>query len=158
MDTALMIIGGILVIIGILGSILPILPGPPISYVALILLQLTSKHPFSTAFLVIFGVITALVVVIDYLIPVWGTKRFGGSKAGMLGGTIGVVAGLFIFPPFGIIIGPFIGAIIGELIAGREIKAATRAGFGSLVGFLTGTVMKIALTAVMAFYFFKNIF
>ncbi|MGE0020825.1 MAG: DUF456 domain-containing protein [Draconibacterium sp.] len=157
MDYVLIILGVIFTLTGILGCVLPMLPGPPINYVALLLLHFTSSHQFSTRFLVIWAVVATVVVLLDYLIPVWGTKKFGGSKQGVWGSVIGLVAGLFIFPPFGIIIGPFVGAVIGELIAGKETGAAFKSGFGSFIGFLAGTLIKLIASGLMTWYFFKEL-
>ena len=157
MDYVLIIFGVILTLTGILGCVLPMLPGPPINYLAILLLHFTSNHQFSIRFLVIWAVIAAVVVLLDYLIPVWGTKKFGGSKQGVWGSVIGLVAGLFIFPPFGIIIGPFAGAVIGEFIAGKETGAAFKSGFGSFIGFLAGTLIKLIASGLMTWYFFKEL-
>ncbi|HCE57172.1 MAG TPA: DUF456 domain-containing protein [Prolixibacteraceae bacterium] len=157
MDYVLIIFGVILTLTGILGCVLPMLPGPPINYLAILLLHFTSNHQFSIRFLVIWAVIAAVVVLLDYLIPVWGTKKFGGSKQGVWGSVIGLVAGLFIFPPFGIIIGPFAGAVIGEFIAGKESGEAFKSGFGSFVGFLAGTFIKLIASGLMTWYFFKEL-
>lgn len=145
-------IGAIAIILGILGCILPILPGPPVGFVGLLLLQLTNEPPFSERQLVMWGLVAALVTVLDYVVPVWGTRKFGGSKKGVWGSVIGLIVGLT-FPPFGIIIGPFIGAVIGELIDGKEFNAALRAGFGSFIGFLAGTMMKLAVSLFFAYHF-----
>jgi uncharacterized protein YqgC (DUF456 family) len=168
MDTVLIVIGIILIIIGIIGSILPALPGAPLVYAALIILQFTDKHPFSILFLSVWGVITALTSLLDYFIPIWGTKKFGGSRKGVIGSTAGLVAGIIILPalgivlgPFGligIILGPFIGAVIGELIEGRDINAALYSGLGSFLGFAAGTIMKLSVCFIMAFYYFKSLF
>jgi hypothetical protein len=120
-------------------------------------LHFTSIHQFTTKFLVIWAIIAAVVVLLDYMIPVWGTKKFGGSKQGVWGSVIGLVAGLFIFPPFGIIIFPFAGAVVGELIAGKDTGSALKAGFGSFVGFLTGTILKLIVSGMMTWYFFSKI-
>ena len=125
MDILLIIMGSILIISGLLGCFLPILPGPPLSYFALILLQFTSKKPFTTNELAVLAMATIIVTALDYFVPIWGTKKFGGSKYGVWGSTIGLIAGMFLFPPFGIIIGPFIGALIGELVAGPDINKNT---------------------------------
>ena len=154
MDVLLAILGTICIITGVLGSLLPILPGPPISYVGILLLHFSSYAQYRTRFLILFAALTVVVAILDYVIPVWGTKQFGGSKYGTWGATIGVIAGLF-FGPVGLILGPFLGAVIGEIIAGRKPNEAFRAGIGSFVGFITGTLMKIVLSLILAFYFFK---
>ncbi|HYQ58581.1 MAG TPA: DUF456 domain-containing protein, partial [Draconibacterium sp.] len=120
MDILLIVLGSIFIISGILGCILPVIPGPPLSYVGLLLLHFTERYQFSSRFLIIWAIITVVVYALDYLIPAWGTKKFGGSKRGIWGSIIGLLIGLFFFPPFGIIIGPFLGAVIGELGAGKE--------------------------------------
>ena len=103
LDIILMIIGGILIITGIIGCILPVLPGPVLSYSGLLALQLTSPHPFSLQFMVIYALLTILVGVLDYVIPIYGTKKLKGSKYGIWGCIAGLVLGLFFFFPFGII-------------------------------------------------------
>lgn len=153
MEIAIITLASVLMIVGIIGSVAPVLPGPPLNYIGLLLLQLLETAPFSTRFLIIFAVLTILVTALDYLIPIYGTKRFGASKYGIWGSTIGLILGIFIFPPFGIIIGPFAGAFIGEMVSGKEVNAALKSGFGSFLGFLTGTFMKFALSVVMTFYF-----
>ncbi|HOW30768.1 MAG TPA: DUF456 domain-containing protein [Bacteroidales bacterium] len=156
MDTFLIVLAVILLIVGIAGCILPFLPGPPLAYGSLLLLQFTSKKPFSEEFLVIWAVVTLAVVLADYYIPIWGTKKFGGTKAGVWGATIGLVIGIFFFPPFGIIIGPFIGALVGELIKNsNDTNKAFRSAFGSFIGFIAGTVMKLGVSIVMGFYFIR---
>ncbi len=145
-----------LILVGIIGCILPVLPGPPISYAGLLLIHLSEKWQFSSRLLIILALLTIVVTVLDYVIPVWGTKRFGGSKAGIRGSTAGLILGLF-FAPFGLIIGPFIGAVIGELIVRNDMSTAIRSGIGSFVGFLMGTGMKLATSGVIAFYFFREI-
>ena len=156
MDIFLAVLGTICIVVGVLGSLLPILPGPPISYAGILLLHFSRFAQYGTRFLILFGALTAIVAVLDYVVPIWGTKKFGGSKYGTWGATIGVLIGLF-FGPFGIIIGPFLGAVLGEIIYGKKTNEAFRAGFGSFIGFVTGTLMKLMLSIVLAFYFFKEL-
>ncbi|HPF51271.1 MAG TPA: DUF456 domain-containing protein [Draconibacterium sp.] len=157
MDYVLIVLGVLFMISGILGCVLPILPGPPLSYLGILLLQFTSKYQFSTRFMIIWAVITVVVYALDYVIPAWGTKKFGGSKRGVWGSIIGLVIGLFFFPPFGIIIGPFLGAIIGELSSGKDSGSALKSGFGSFLGFLAGTLLKLIASGMMTWYFFKEL-
>lgn len=133
--------------IGILGSFLPVLPGPPISWVGLLLLYLTKAVPDDWWVLGITAAIALLVFALDYIIPAIGTKKFGGSKTGMAGTVIGLLVAIFfpILGIFGIIIWPFIGALIGELINKSDQKTAMKAAFGSFIGFLTGTFLKFVL-------------
>ncbi len=151
MDIFLIISGSLLMILGIAGCLLPVLPGPPLSYLGLVAIHLTSKIDFSSKFLISWGIIVIIVSILDYVIPIWGTKIFGGSKFGVWGSMVGLLAGLFI-PPVGIVIGPFIGAVAGEMIAGNR-QNALKAGFGSFIGFLAGTVVKLLVSLIMLYYF-----
>jgi uncharacterized protein YqgC (DUF456 family) len=143
-------------IIGIIGCLVPVLPGPPLSFIGLILLHLTRFGQFTTPALIIFGAITVAVTVMDYIVPVWGTKKFGGSKYGTRGATVGLVIGLFL-GPLGIVLGPLIGAFVGEMIFKDDLNYALKAGFGSLLGFITGIGLKLAASFVMTFYFVKEL-
>ncbi len=157
MDYVLIGLGAIFIIGGLLGCVLPIIPGPPLSYVGLLLLHFTQKFEFSSRFLIIWAVITAVVYALDYVIPAWGTKKFGGSKRGVWGSIIGLIVGLMFFPPFGLIIGAFVGAVVGELTSGKDSGAALKSGFGSFLGFLTGTILKLITSGMMTWYFFKEL-
>ncbi|WP_224485014.1 DUF456 domain-containing protein [Robertkochia aurantiaca] len=151
MDILLLVLGFILIITGILGSFLPVLPGPPLSWFGLLLLYLTKAVPFNWVTLGITLFLAVLVVVLDYIIPAAGTKRYGGSRNGVIGTTIGLIISLVfpIFGIFGIIIWPFIGALVGEYTNKADNKTAMRAAFGSFMGFLTGTLLKFIVA--MAF-------
>ncbi len=157
MDLVWIIISGSLIMIGIIGCIIPVIPGPPISFIGLLLLQLKQIPPYSARFLAIWAVIAVAVTVLDYIIPAYGTKKFGGSRYGMWGSIIGLFIGLFL-PPFGIIIGPFAGAVVGEMIKGNEFNKALRSGFGSFLGFIAGTIMKLAVSIFMAYYYVISFF
>ncbi len=157
MDYFLIAFGIVFIILGLAGCVLPVIPGPPLSYIALLLLHFTSGSQFSERFLITWAVLTIIVVLLDYLVPLWGTKAFGGSKQGMWGSLIGLFAGMFFFPPFGIIIGPFLGAFIGELSTGKEAGMALKSGFGSFVGFLAGIVIKLIASGMMTWYFAKEL-
>ncbi len=152
MDTLWLVLGVMLMIGGLAGSVLPFLPGPPLCYLALLIQQLQTEPPYNTKFLVIWACITALVVVIDHVIPIYGTKRFGGSSAGMWGCVAGLIIGIW-FGPLGIIFGPFLGAFAGELIANANTDRALKAAFGSFLGFLAGTLIKLVTCFVMIYYF-----
>lgn len=152
------ILGTILILGGLVGCIIPGLPGPPLSYIGVLLLQLGPEKPFEWKFLLTWGLVTVVVTALDYVVPVLGTKKFGGSRRGVWGSVIGLFAGMFFFPPLGIIIGPFVGAILGELTGGKNTEEAFKAGFGSFIGFLTGTVLKLVVSGMLTFYFFGNLF
>jgi uncharacterized protein YqgC (DUF456 family) len=100
--------------------------------------------------------VTVVVTVIEFVLPVWGTRKWGGSRTGTIGAIVGLLAGLF-FAPVGIIVGPFAGAVLFELISGRETNAALRSGFGSFVGFILGAVMKLTICSVFTFYYMKEL-
>lgn len=153
LDIVLIVCGGILIVTGTIGCILPILPGPPISYAGLLLLQVSSRHPFSLQFLIIFGVLVALAALLDYVIPIYGTKKFEGSSYGIWGSACGLILGLVFFPPLGILIGPIAGAFAGELIHGHKAGKALKSAFGTLLGFLTGTLLKLVICLGMAYYY-----
>jgi uncharacterized protein len=157
MDTLWLIIGLIMMVVGILGCILPLLPGPPLCYVALLIQQLRTDTPFAAKFLWIWAGITVAVTALEYVIPVYSTKKFGGTKYGIWGCTIGLIAG-FWFGPLGIIIGPFAGAFIGEILATSNSEQALKAAWGSFIGFLLGTLLKLIACVIMAWYLIKLIF
>ena len=156
MDYVLLGLAIVMMIVGIAGCLLPVLPGPPLTYLGLVVLHFTKFGPVSTKLFIILGVVAIVVTVIDYIVPIWGTRQFGGSKYGMRGAAVGLVIGLFL-GPFGIIAGPFIGAVVGEMLFKDDIKYAIKAGFGSLLGFLTGVGLKLAASLLMTFYFVKTI-
>jgi uncharacterized protein len=154
-DYILLILGIILMLIGIIGCLVPVLPGPPLSFLGIILLHFSRFGEFTNSTIVIFAAITIVVSILDYVVPIWGTKRFGGSKYGTRGATVGLIIGIFLGPA-GIIIGPFAGAVVGELLFKDDMKYAFKAGFGSLLGFMTGIGLKLAASCVMTFYFVKE--
>lgn len=163
MDIFLLIICILLLILGILGCLLPVLPGPPLSFLALIILHFTHYADIPLRLFIALGILTLLVTILDYIVPVWGTKKYGGSKYGTWGSMLGLIAGLFFLPaigPFGIITvlgGPFLGALIGERIAGNDSNKAMRAAFGSFIGFLAGTFMKLVCSGIITFYFIREV-
>lgn len=157
MDYFLIATGIVLLIGGIAGCALPVLPGPPLSYAGLLLLHFTERYSFTGDFLLTWGIITAAVTLIDYWIPVWGAKKFGASRFGIWGSVAGLLIGLIFFPPFGIIFGPFFGAVIGELLSGKDSRLALKAGIGSFVGFLSGIMLKLIASGMMTWYFFKEL-
>ena len=142
------IVGFIFILAGLAGSFLPVLPGPPISFAGLLLLHFLGGNLLSTPILIAYAVLSVILLVLDYSLPVWTTKKYGGSKAGQWGATIGVLIGLFA-GPWGIILGPLIGAYVGELITGRNNQDAWQSAKGAFLGFLLGTGLKIMLVGAM---------
>ena len=157
MDIAIAILGAICILVGLIGTFIPMLPGTPISYIGLLLLLLVPGCTLTWKFFVVWGVIVAIVQVLNYFIPIWGVNRFGGTKYGNWGSVVGVIAGL-VFPPIGIFLGPFLGAVAGELLGGMNLQDSIKAGFGSFVGTFVGMVLGIIVAVVLAFYYFKEVF
>lgn len=144
MDYVLVILGFIAIIVGILGSFLPILPGPPIAMLGPILIHFTNWANYTNTQFFWMVFIVAGVTALDYIIPIYGAKWMGGSKAGTRGATIGLIVGIFL-GPLGIIFGPFVGALIGELMIGRAPEIAFKSALGAFLGFLAGTFAKIGV-------------
>jgi len=148
MDVFLVFIAALFMLLGIVGSMLPILPGPLTSWAGLLIFHLTDAVPMNWTFLIITLIIAILVWLLDYIVPALGTKKFGGSKYGMIGTSIGLLVGIFAPIPGGIIIGPFAGAFIGELINKSDSQTALKAAFGSFLGFLTSTFIKFVVALI----------
>jgi uncharacterized protein YqgC (DUF456 family) len=163
MEILLITLGIIILIVGYVSCVLPPLPGPPVAFIALLFLQFgVERISFSSLSLISIGTISVLVTIVDNFVAVWGTKKFGGTKAGIRGSFIGLIAGIFfltpVIGPFSIIAGPFIGAIVGEVISGQSAVTSIRSGVGSFIGFLLGLGMKLILTSWIAYLFFKSVF
>jgi uncharacterized protein YqgC (DUF456 family) len=159
MEITLIVFGLVLALLGLFGCILPVIPGPPLSYLSLILLSIARDwQPFSAMFLVLMAIVMAAVLLMDYIFPLAGAKKYGASKFGLWGSVLGIILGLFIFPPWGMIFGAFLGACIGELLAGKDSRAALRAGWGVFVGNLASTGVKLTYAAVVLFFFIKTLF
>ena len=148
MDIFLVILSVFLMLLGIIGSFLPVLPGPLTSWFGLLVLHLTDAVPMNWTFLIITLFFALAIWLLDYIIPAMGTKKFGGSKAGMIGTTLGLIIGLIFLGPFGIIVGPFAGAYIGELLNKSDSKTALKAAFGSFLGFLTSTFINFIVAVI----------
>lgn len=151
-EILLIVLGCILLILGIIGSVAPVLPGPPLSWIALLCLEFTNYYDINIWILVITGIVMIIITALDYWIPAAGTKYFGGSRYGVWGSVIGIIASLIMFPVmniFGIILFPFLGALVGELIAEKPFDKSLKAAFGSLLGFLAGTVIKLIYSVVL---------
>ena len=148
MEIFLLVIAFLLMLIGIIGCIVPGLPGTPISYIGLWIAQATDTVDFSWQFMLIWGIVVIVITLLDYVVPAWGTKRYGGSKWGVWGSTIGVFVGLF-FGAAGVILGPLVGAILGELVSGKQLNDALKAGWGSFIGILFSTVLKLIACGLM---------
>ena len=148
MDVLIYVLSFLLLVGGIAGCVLPILPGAPLGYAGLLLLHFTGRADFSTTQLVTWLIIVVILQVVDFITPLLGSKYTGGSEFGNRGCVAGTLIGMF-FLPWGIIVGPFFGAVAGEMLGGSDLSHAIRAGIGSLIGFLVGTVLKV----IVCFYF-----
>ena len=157
MDLVLLFLAAVLVIIGILGSFLPVLPGVPVSWAGLLMLHFTSVVPMNYTFLGITLLVTIIIFALQYAIPALGTKYLGGSKKGMFGATIGLFAGIFIPIPFAILIAPFVGAYLGEILNKADSRTALKAASGSFVGLLASTFMEFVVTCIFLLLFIYKI-
>lgn len=153
------LVGVILIIIAYSGSVLPALPGVPFATAAVLLVHFT-LYAYPWYILLIVILLTIVISFVDYVVPIWGTKKYGGSKAGVRGSTVGLIIGALIsFMSGGIGIvalfaGPFLGAYIGERhFAKADKKVALRSAWGSLVGFMAGTIGKIIVVTIIAIIF-----
>lgn len=156
MDILLIILGVLCLLTGFLGCIIPALPGPPISYVGMLLLHFTNRIQFLTVQLLVWLGLVVLTLILDYVIPMWGSRYSGGTKWGSWGAFIGSIIGLF-FLPYGLLLGPFLGAMLGELLGDRDLSVALKSGLGSLLGFLFGTILKVVLCAYFIIVFFSSL-
>lgn len=157
MEIFLIVLGVIFILVGIIGCFVPALPGPPLAYISLLLLQVGPEVPFSTKFMIIVALIVAAIFIVDYMIPAIGAKKYGGSKFGIIGAFVGVIMGLFIFPPFGFVIFPLLGALVGEILNGANTGQAFKAAFGTFIGLIFGTILKFSTTIMIAYFFFTNL-
>ena len=157
MENILSIIAIACGIVGLLGTVLPVLPGTIVSYLGMLLIAFRPDSKISLTMLIIWGVLSVAVIVMDYILPAFLSKRFGGTKAGSTGATIGTILGIF-GGPIGIILGPFFGAVIGELMAEKlSFNEAIKVGVGSMLSFLVGTFFKFIAGGLMLFYIIKDI-
>ena len=154
MDIVLLILGIVCILIGLVGCVVPALPGPPLSYIGIWLLEWSKFADYSTTLLIVLGVFVIFITIADNVIPVYMTKKFGGTKWGIWGATIGLLVGFF-FGLLGTIIGPFVGALIFELIAGTKTQHAVKSASGTFIGFFLGIGGKLIVSGVITFYFFS---
>jgi len=156
MDYLWILLGLIFLVGGVAGCFLPILPGPPLAYISLLFLQLTKDAPFTFEFMLWIGLGTILITGLDYFIPPYAAKKFGGTRYGVMGSVVGIIAGLIIFPPWGVLIFPFIGAYMGEVLFGSERSVAKKAAIGTMIGLMSGVILKLSFTLFLSYHFFVN--
>lgn len=154
MDLLLLIVSLLLCLIGIVGSFLPIIPGPLTSWLGILLLNLTSAVEFNLNFVLITFTVALSVGILDYIIPILGVKKLGGSRSGQIGTTVGLIVALIILGPIGIIIGPFMGALLGEMSTNKSIQDSLKPAFGSFIGVIAGSVIKFLISLSFLFFYF----
>ena len=155
MDVVWLILGGLLLAAGMIGCIVPVIPGPVVAYCGILCLLPTAHAPSSAAIWA-FGALTMVAMVLDSVVPALGATKFRCSRAGVFGCVVGTVVGMFFFP-LGLLLGPFLGAVAGELLAGKTVRESVWGGFGAFLGFLLGTFLKFAACAAMAVFFVKSL-
>lgn len=149
-----LILAFVFFLVGITGTLLPALPGVPLVFVGMVVYGLvTGFATLDVRFYVIQGAATVLALVIDYAATAYGTRRYGGSTAAILGGTVGILVGPFVLGPLGIVLGPFLGALVGEMLKGKRPEEAFRAAVGTLVGLVGSTLVKLIIEAGMIAWF-----
>lgn len=154
LSVLLIVLGIVLLAAGIVGCILPILPGPPIAFLALFCASIDQRwEAYSALEWAVLGALVAAVTVLDFLVPMMGAKKYGASRTAIWISVVGMVVGLVLFPPFGMLVGAFVGAFLGELMAGKGSAEALRPAWGVFVGTVVGTGLKLAVCAVIAYYF-----
>lgn len=146
-------------ILGILGAVLPILPGTILSFAGMMCAYLTPSSEITSGQMWLWGVVSVILIILDYILPGYFSKVFGGTKAGITGATIGVFAGMIFLGPIGIVAGPFLGAVIGELLNKQQtLDKAIVVGFGSLLSFIVGTGIKLIAGGFMMYYIWIDVF
>ena len=150
-DVALIVAGALCLLVGFVGCVVPVLPGVACAYAALWTLYPT-PYALSGEKLIVGGIVAVVAIVLDYVVPALGAKKFNCSKWGVFGCMVGTIVGIF-FAPLGLILGPFLGAVAGELVAGKEASAALRGGFGALLGFIAGVLLKFVVCALFTWWF-----
>lgn len=157
MNELIYIVSFIFLLIGLIGAVIPVIPGPFISFVAVVLLYATSDLNITTKMVWILGVFMLISTFGDYVLQILGVKKLGGGKKAIRGTIIGTVIGLFL-PPIGIIIGAFIGAFIGAKSESDNFSQALKIAFGAFIGFVLGTLVKLAYSIYVIYYIIKLLF
>lgn len=156
-DVVLLILAFVLLLAGLAGAFIPILPGPPLSMAGLLLVHITRFATIDTGILYTMATLTLIITVVDYLLPVWGTKWGKGTKHGIMGATLGLIIGIFFFPPVGVVVGPLAGAWLAEKVNGADNPQAFRSALGSFLGLLLGALLKFAVSVAMIWYALSGI-
>jgi len=157
-DLLIIVLASLFILLGIIGSFIPIIPGPLTSWSGLLILSFSSSITISTFFLVLSFIIALFIFIIDNIISILGAKKFGGGKGSVIGSSIGLILGIIFLGPFGLLFGPFTGAFLGELYMNQDNKkGALKAAIGALLGFITGVSLKFMISLAFCFYFLKSL-
>ena len=149
-DTLILIATLLIMLVGLAGTLIPMIPGIPLIYGAFILSGLLDGWTeYTTSFMVFWGIVTTLMVFLDYYAGAIGARRYGASASGIWGSIIGGILGIIFLGFIGILVGPFVGAVVGELLSGKTHRSALRAGWGTLIGFLAGSLFKLVVGCTM---------
>lgn len=158
MEIFVIIIIGILLFLGLIGCFVPIIPGPPISYGGLLIFHFFSSYTINEDVLWLMAFVVLLVTVFDLWVQIYGVKKFGGTKKAVNGSILGLIVGIFLFPPFGIIIGPFAGAFIGaSMEKDTDAYESIKIALGALAGFVAGTILKLSVSIYIIYLIFQAI-
>ena len=158
MENIIIILSVVFIIIGLLGSFFPGIPGPPTIYISLLILHFFTNHAFSNKFLIFWAFIVIFSTVADNFVQAFGVKIFGGNKKAIVGSIIGFFVGFFLPIPFGIIIGMFVGALIGAIIETKnDFEKAVKIAMGTIVGFIASVFLKLAVSCFLVYEFFNLI-
>ena len=158
MELIWIVLAALCIVAGIIGAFLPIIPGLPFSYLGLFILHLSGVTHYSVSFLVLWAIVIVAIMVLENALPVYASKKFGGTTYGATGSTIGMIAGLIFFPPLGIFFGTLLGAFVGEMIFKQDVQIAIKSAWGSFIGFLSGTMIKTFVAVMFAIMFIKAVF
>lgn len=158
MEILILIVIGILLLLGIIGCFIPIIPGPPISYGGLLVFHFFSSYSIQENILWLMAFVVITVTIFDIWVQIYGVKKFGGTKKAINGSIIGLIIGIYFFPPLGIIIGSFLGAFIGARIEENSDRSkAIRIALGSIAGFFAGTMLKLSVSIYISYFVFQAI-
>ena len=155
----LIILCSVLMVVGLVGVVVPLLPGIPLAWLGLFIYALgTGFDRISIITIIVFFILMVLTLLLDLVAPMLGARKYKASKYGILGAFLGFTVGIFVFGVWGIILGPFVGALLGELITKRQLKPAFRSALGAFLGFVAGTLLKIIIVLIMIGFFIASLF
>ena len=157
MDIIIICVVAFILLLGIIGCFVPVMPGPPISYVSLLVFHFFTSYNIDKNTLWLWALIVIAVTVFDFWVQIYGVKKFGGTKKAVNGSIIGLIIGIFLFPPFGIIIGPFLGAFIGAKMDDLDVNKALKIALGALAGFIVGTIIKLSVSLYIIYIIYESI-